>query len=144
MLALEVVAIPVADLDRSLEFYSKRCGFVVDVDYRPSASFQVIQLTPPGSRCSIHLVQAESSARLGGLYLVTDDLERERDKLMEAGVPVQAIRRKDVLATWAGGFAPGIDPERRNYASFADFADPDGNVWTIQERGYDGARTRTA
>jgi hypothetical protein len=70
------------------------------------------------------------------LYLVTTDLAADRDALVARGVPVGPIQHKDPIDTWAGGFADGLDPDRRDYASFADFADPDGNTWTLQERGY--------
>jgi catechol 2,3-dioxygenase-like lactoylglutathione lyase family enzyme len=136
VLALEVVPLPVTDVGRALAFYTEKLGFILDVDYRPNLDFRVVQLTPPGSACSVHLVAADSSNRLGNLCLVTDDLDAERTKLIDRGVDVSAIRHKHPLETWAGGWSAGLDPQRRNYASFADFADPDGNTWTLQERGY--------
>lgn len=136
MLTLEVIHIPVADVDRALQFYSENVGFSLDVDYQPNPGFRIAQLTPPGSACSIHLVASESKHRLQGLYLVTDDLVAECARLVRSGVEVSEIRRKDAVETWAGGFAPGVDPDHRNYASFADFTDPDGNVWTLQERNF--------
>ena len=139
MLALEVVPLPVADVDRALAFYTERLGFHLDVDYRPTAEFRVVQLTPPGSRCSIHLVAAGSAHRLQNLCLVTDDLEGVRSALLGRGVAVGAVRHKHPLETWSGGWSDGPDPQRRDYASFADFADPDGNTWTLQERGYRAA-----
>lgn len=135
-LALEVIPLPVTDIDRSLDFYAKQVGFVLDVDYQPTADFRVVQLTPSGSACSIQLVIASSTARIQGLYLVTDDLESTRADLLARGVVVGEPRHKDLIGTWAGGWSPGLDPQRRDYASFADFADPDGNTWTLQERGY--------
>ena len=69
-------------------------------------------------------------------YLVTPDLAAERDRLMAHGVAVGPVRHKDVVDTWEGSWSPGLDPQRRDYASFADFADPDGNTWILQERGY--------
>ena len=136
MLALEVVALPVADIDRALAFYTERAGFTLDVDYRPTADFRVVQLTPPGSACSVQLVAADSTSRVHNLYLVTTDLAAERAKLISRGVAVGEVRHKDPVETWAGGWTTGLDPQRRDYASFADFADPDGNTWTLQERGY--------
>jgi hypothetical protein len=68
------------------------------------------------------------------LYLVTPDVVAARQQLLDRGVAVSDIRHKDPVTRWAGGWAPGPDPERRDYASFADFADPDGNTWTLQER----------
>lgn len=136
MLALEVVPVSVTDIDRSLDFYTRQVGFALDVDYQPTADFRVVQLTPHGSACSIQLVTASSPARSQGLYLVTTDLERARADLVARGVTVGEPRHKDLIGTWAGGWSPGLDPQRRDYASFADFADPDGNTWTLQERGY--------
>jgi catechol 2,3-dioxygenase-like lactoylglutathione lyase family enzyme len=136
MLALEVVPLPVSDIDRALAFYTEQAGFTLDVDYRPSGDFRVVQLTPPGSACSVQLVIADSPCRVHNLYLVTTDLAGDRAKLIARGVAVGAVRRKDPVETWAGGWSAGLDPERRDYASFADFADPDGNTWTLQERGH--------
>ena len=135
-LALEVVSLPVADIDRALAFYIERAGFILDVDYHPTADFRVVQLTPPGSACSVQLVTADSPGRVHNLYLVTNDLAAERAKLIARGVAVSAVRHKNPIETWAGGWSTGLDPQRRDYASFADFADPDGNTWTLQERGH--------
>jgi len=135
-LSLEVVPLPVADVDRALAFYTERLGFVLDVDYRPTAEFRVVQLTPPGSACSVHLVTADSPGRVHDLHLVTTDLEAERARLIAVGVAVSPPRHKEPLESWTGGWSPGMDPRRRDYASFADFADPDGNTWTLQERGH--------
>jgi catechol 2,3-dioxygenase-like lactoylglutathione lyase family enzyme len=136
MLALEVVPLPVTNIDRALAFYTGQAGFVLDVDYRPTTDFRVVQLTPPGSACSVQLVKAYSPGRVHSLYLVTSDLAEAREKLIARGVAVGAIRHKDPGETWTGGWHEGLDPERRDYASFADFADPDGNTWTLQERGH--------
>jgi catechol 2,3-dioxygenase-like lactoylglutathione lyase family enzyme len=136
MLALEVVSLPVTDIDRALAFYTLKVGFILDVDYRPTAEFRVTQLTPPGSSCSVQLVAADTSARQHNLYLVTADLAAERSALISRGVAVGALRHKEPIDAWSGGWSPGLDPMRRDYASFADFADPDGNTWTLQERGY--------
>ena len=136
MLALEVVPLPVTDIDRTLAFYTEQAGFTLDVDYRPTADFRVVQLTPPGSACSVQLVMADSPGRVHNLYLVTTDLADARAKLIARGVAVGAIRHKDPVETWTGEWSTGLDPERRDYASFADFADPDGNTWILQERGH--------
>jgi catechol 2,3-dioxygenase-like lactoylglutathione lyase family enzyme len=138
MLALEVVPLPVTDIDRALAFYTERAGFILDVDYRPTSDFRVIQLTPPGSACSIQLVTADSPGGVRNLYLVTTDIADAREKLIARGAAVCAIRHKDPVETWAGGWSAGLDPRRRDYASFADFCDPDGNTWTLQERGHSG------
>ena len=136
MLTLEVVPLPVTDVDLALAFYTERVGFVLDVDYRPTPDFRVVQLTPPGSACSVHLVAARADNRLHSLCLVTSDLAAERARLVGRGVDVSAIRHKHPVETWAGAWTMGLDPQRRDYASFADFADPDGNTWTLQERGH--------
>ncbi len=136
MLALEVVSLPVTDIDRALAFYVEQAGFTLDVDYHPTAEFRVVQLTPPGSACSVQLVIADSPGRVHNLYLVTNDLAAERAKLIARGVAVGAVRHKDPVEKWVGGWSTGLDPQRRDYASFADFADPDGNTWTLQERGH--------
>src|SRR5262245_909451 len=79
MLALEVVPLPVTDIDRALAFYTEQAGFTLDVDYRPTADFRVVQLTPPGSACSVQLVMADSPGRVHNLYLVTTDLGRSSE-----------------------------------------------------------------
>jgi catechol 2,3-dioxygenase-like lactoylglutathione lyase family enzyme len=132
-LTLEVIPLPVTDIDRALAFYSEQVGFAVDVDYRPTADFRVVQLTPPGSACSVQLV-LDGSRRVRDLHLVTPDIAAARAELIARGVAVSEIRHKEPVETWAGGWSDGIDPQRRAYASFADFADPDGNTWTLQER----------
>ncbi|WP_036001782.1 VOC family protein [Paraburkholderia caribensis] len=136
MLALEVVLVPVSDVDRALKFYLETVGFGLDVDYHPTDDFRVVQLTPPGSACSIQLTLSESPGRLKNAYLVTDNLAATCAHLSERGVKVDSVRYKDNLDSWSGGWSPGLDPYRRDYASFAEFCDPDGNVWILQERGY--------
>jgi catechol 2,3-dioxygenase-like lactoylglutathione lyase family enzyme len=136
MLALEVVPVPVTDVERALAFYIEQVGFKLDVDYQPTAEFRVVQLTPVGSACSIQLVLADSPAPMHNLYLVSPDVATERDVLIGRGVAVSEIRHKDPIEGWAGGWTAGLDPQRHDYASVADFADPDGNSWTLQERGH--------
>jgi catechol 2,3-dioxygenase-like lactoylglutathione lyase family enzyme len=138
MFALEVIPIPVSDVDHALKFYTEQVGFALDIDYRPTPGFRVVQLTPSGSACSIHLTNSASAARLQGLVLVTSDIAAAREVLIGRGVKVSYIRHKTPLETWSGEFEAGLDTGRRDYASFADFADPDGNGWTLQERGYSG------
>ena len=137
---LEVVILPVSDPDKSLEFYRDRLGFALDVDYAPTPDFRVVQLTPPGSSTSIQFGVGLTDARPGsarGLYLVVDDVTAVRDELVDHGVGVTSIRHKDVDGgQWRGRFRPGVDPRRTDYASFADFSDPDGNTWVLQERGH--------
>ena len=101
--------------------------------------FRVVQLTPPGSSCSIQIGNALTDAPVGSLhnvYLVVTNLEAARSRLLERGVHVSEIRHKMPIGAWDRGFARGLDPGRGDYASFADFSDPDGNSWVLQERGY--------
>lgn len=136
---LEVMILPVSDPDQSLRFYRDQVGFDLDVDYAPSEDFRVIQLTPQGSSTSIQFGVGLTDLPVGsvrGLYLVVTDIEASRQELQDRGVAVSEIRHKDADGGWCGAFLPGIDPDRTDYASFADFADPDGNAWLLQERGY--------
>jgi catechol 2,3-dioxygenase-like lactoylglutathione lyase family enzyme len=135
------VILPVADVDRALAFYTEKAGFTLDVDYAPNDEFRVAQLTPPGSSCSIQIGVDLNDAAPGsmrGIYAVVEDLEGFRGKLLERGVDVGDIRHKAGLPDWRGDWEPGLDPNRSDYASFADFRDPDGNVWVLQERGFRG------
>lgn len=135
----EVVILPVSDPDSSLRFYRDQVGFDLDVDYAPTPAFRVIQLTPEGASSSIQFGIGLTDAAAGsvrGLYLVVPDIATCRRELMDRGVDVGEIRHKDTEGGgWRGGFLPGLDPERADYASFADFRDPDGNTWVLQERG---------
>jgi catechol 2,3-dioxygenase-like lactoylglutathione lyase family enzyme len=139
---LEVVILPVSHPDKSLDFYRDKLGFALDVDYTPAPDFRVVQLTPEGSSTSIQFGVGLTEADPGsvrGLYLVVDDIATVRDDLVDRGVGVSSIRHKDVdSGQWRGRFHLGVDPQRSDYASFADFSDPDGNAWTIQERGHRG------
>src|SRR6266487_2332340 len=132
-LKLELVLIPVSDVDKAKAFYAEKLGFNLDVDHRPNEEFRVVQLTPPGSACSIAIGKGITDAAPGsykGTHLVVSDIEVVRDQLRERGVDVSEIRHLE-----PGGWVPGPDPERRDYSSFADFSDPDGNTWILQERG---------
>jgi catechol 2,3-dioxygenase-like lactoylglutathione lyase family enzyme len=136
---LEVIILPVADPEESLRFYRDKVGFDLDVDYAPARGFRVIQLTPQGSSTSIQFGVGLTDAPPGsvsGLYLVVTDIEASRCELTDHGVPVSEIRHKETEGGWRGGFLTGTDPNRADYASFADFCDPDGNAWVLQERGY--------
>ena len=136
---VQVLTLAVSDVERAKAFYTERVGFALDVDYHPAPGFRVVQLTPPGSACSIQFGIGLTDAAAGSTrttYLVVTDIEAARRELAERGVPVGPIRHKDPVAAWAGGFAPGVDPERRDYASLAEFADDDGNTWVLQEIGH--------
>jgi catechol 2,3-dioxygenase-like lactoylglutathione lyase family enzyme len=144
---IEVLILPVGDVDRALAFYSEKAGFTLDVDYRPSDDFRVVQLTPPGSACSIQIGVGLTDAAPGsirGIQIVVEDLRAARDELLERGVDVEEIRHKSPRGDWQGGWERGLDPERADYASFADFADPDRNQWVLQERRAPSAASRRA
>ena len=128
---LELVLVPVADVDRAKTFYSDKIGFKVDVDHRAGDDFRVVQLTPPGSACSISIGTGITKAAPGsvqGLHLVVSDIEAARAELVERGVEVGEIFHFE-----SGQQAPGPDPERRDYGSYLGFSDPDGNGWVVQE-----------
>ena len=145
-LSIEVITLPVSDVERALRFYVDQVGFTLDVDYSPNDAFRVVQLTPPGSNCSIQLGKGLTDALVGSVrnvHLVVTNLEAARSRLLERGVGVGEIRHKTPVGVWDGGFAPGLDPARGDYASFANFSDPDGNTWVLQERGYRTAAAAT-
>ena len=135
---LEVVVVPVSDVDRAKDFYEK-LGWRLDADFSGDEGFRVVQLTPPGSACSIIFGSGITSAAPGsvdGLQLVVSDIEKGRAELVALGVEVS-----DVFHDTGGVFhhagtaarAPGPAPEHKTYGSFASFADPDGNGWYLQE-----------
>ena len=126
---LELIVIPVTDMDRAKAFYSERVGFAVDVDHRAGEDFRVIQLTPPGSACSVTLMRnAERAGAVQGLHLVVEDIEAAVADLATRGVEVS-----DPFHFGERGQTPGLDPQRRSHGSFASFNDPDGNGWLLQE-----------
>ena len=130
---LEVVLLPVSDVDRAKDFYVEKCGFALDVDHRPSDDLRVVQITPPGSACSLTIGIGLTDAAPGsyrGTHLVVADIEAARAELVGRGVAVSEIRHMS-----PDGWQPGRDPERHDYNSFADFSDPDGNTWVLQEAG---------
>jgi catechol 2,3-dioxygenase-like lactoylglutathione lyase family enzyme len=130
---LELVLIPVSDVDRAKAFYTEQVGFALDVDTTPTEGFRVVQLTPPGSACSITIGTGLTDAAPGsyrGTHLVVGDIEAARAELAGRGVEVSEIRHFDRAA---GEWKPGPDPSHADYNSFADFRDPDGNSWVLQE-----------
>ena len=132
-LKLELVLVPVSDVDRAKAFYTEKLGFSLDVDHQPSDDFRVVQMTPPGSACSITIGVGLTDATPGsyrGTHLVVTDIVAAREALAARGVEVSEVRHFD---RDAGEWKPGPDPGRGKYASFADFADPDGNTWVLQE-----------
>lgn len=129
---LEVVAIPVSDIDRAKRFYGD-LGWRLDGDFIVGDTFRAVQFTPPGSSCSIHFGNSITPAEPGsarGLFLVVSDIEAARADLIDRGVAVS-----DVFHIAGPGKPPmsGRDPERHSYASYASFSDPDGNGWLLQE-----------
>ena len=140
---LEVIVIPVADVDRAKRFYAD-LGWRLDADFAAGDDWRVIQFTPPGSDCSVIFGKNVTSAAPGsaqGLYLVVSDIEAARDALRDRGVRVSEVFH-DTGGVFAGPDEPylfgrlrvgGRDPERRSYHSYASFSDPDGNGWLFQE-----------
>ena len=138
---LEVVIVPVSDVGRAKDFY-KRLGFREDIDYDSGKGFRVVQLTPPGSGCSIIFGKGVTAAQPGSidrLVLAVYDIDAGRNELRSHGVEVSDVFH-DAGGGLAAGFyagtearAPGQDPQGRSYASYASFSDPDGNVWLLQE-----------
>jgi catechol 2,3-dioxygenase-like lactoylglutathione lyase family enzyme len=131
---LELVLLPVSDVDRAKAFYVEKAGFNLDVDHRAGDQFRVVQLTPPGSACSITFGIGITDATPGsvrGTHLVVTDIEAARAELVGRGLEVSEVRHME-----ASGWVPGPDPKRSDFNSFADFSDPDGNTWVLQERGH--------
>jgi len=127
---LELVVIPVSDVDRAKSFYEK-AGFSVDVDHRAGDAFRVVQLTPPGSACSVTIGTGLTQAAPGtyqGLHLVVTDIEAARAELLGRDVAVS-----EPFHFGADGQTPGLHPERTDYGTYLSFSDPDGNGWLVQE-----------
>jgi catechol 2,3-dioxygenase-like lactoylglutathione lyase family enzyme len=126
---LEVVAIPVTDLERAKRFYTD-LGWRLDADFAVNDGWRAIQFTPPGSSCSIHFGKADASGPVRGLFLIVSDIEAARADLVDRGIEVGQVFHR------AGPAQPaidGVDPEHHSYASFVSFSDPDGNSWLLQE-----------
>jgi catechol 2,3-dioxygenase-like lactoylglutathione lyase family enzyme len=128
---IELLLIPVSDVDQAKAFYTEQVGFNLDVDHRAGDNFRVVQMTPPGSACSIAVGMGITDGAPGstrGTHLIVSDIVAARDELTGRGVKVSDVRHMD-----AGEWKPGPHPEHSDYSSFADFADPDGNTWVLQE-----------
>ena len=140
---LEIVVIPVTDVDRAKQFYEK-LGWRLDADFPAGDDFRVIQFTPPGSACSVIFGKNVTAATPGsaqGLYLIVSDIESARDELRGRGVAISEVFHdagdvhagKDEPYLFGRSRVRGLDPEHRSYRSFASFRDPDGNGWLLQE-----------
>jgi catechol 2,3-dioxygenase-like lactoylglutathione lyase family enzyme len=131
---LELVVVPVTDVDRAKAFYADKMGFTVDVDHAPNEHFRVVQLTPPGSACSITIGTGLSKSEPGsyqGLHLVVTDIEAARALLVERGVDAS-----EPFHFGPEGQVEGVDPTHQDYGSFLSINDPDGNGWLVQEVKY--------
>ena len=129
---LEVVVIPVADVDRAKDFYGK-LGWRLDADFVVSEAFRAVQFTPPGSPCSIHFGKGVTPAVPGSfknLYLVVSDMEAARRDLIGRGADVSPAFH---FTGFGAPPSPGPDPNGGTYMTFASFSDPDGNTWLLQE-----------
>ena len=137
---LEVVVIPVSDVDRAKEFYGK-LGWRLDADFPFDNGFRVVQFTPPGSGCSIQFGSKITSATPGsaqGIYLIVTDVQRARDELASHGVDVSDVFHPETPGAQfqtddRSGRVTGPAPDHASYSSFATFSDPDGNGWLLQE-----------
>lgn len=135
---LEVVVLPVADVDRAKNFY-KELGWREDADFATAEDFRVVQLTPPGSPCSVIFGTGITSAAPGsaqGMQLIVTDINAARAELAGRGVEVSEVfHDAGGVFHHAGTQAriPGLAPDRQSYGSFASFSDPDGNGWFLQE-----------
>jgi catechol 2,3-dioxygenase-like lactoylglutathione lyase family enzyme len=127
---LEVITLPVSDVDRAKTFY-EGLGWRVDIDFEPAPGVRVVQLTPTGSGCSIAFGENFTKAEPGSverLEVAVYDIEAARDDLINRGVEVGELYHRG-----EGGNLPGPDPDRTSYNSYAEFSDPDGNGWVLQE-----------
>jgi catechol 2,3-dioxygenase-like lactoylglutathione lyase family enzyme len=134
---LEVVVIPVSDVSRAKRFYES-LGWRLDADFSNAEGWRAVQLTPPGSPCSVMFGKGITTAAPGsvqGLLLIVDDIGAARAELLKDGVDVSEVFHFEVglHVTGTNGRAPGADPEGASYRSFASFNDPDGNGWLLQE-----------
>jgi catechol 2,3-dioxygenase-like lactoylglutathione lyase family enzyme len=130
---LELIVVPVSDVDRAKAFYIERAGFKLDVDHSAGEDFRVVQLTPPGSACSIALMKnIDAAGSAQGLQLVVSDIDVARTELSDRGLDAGTPFHFDFET---GAQRSGPDPKRSDYNSFLTFNDPDGNRWMIQEVG---------
>ena len=126
---LELIVLPVSDVDRAKAFYLEKAGFDLLVDHSAGEDFRVVQLVPPGSACAIAIMRNTATpGSVQGLHLVVSDIDAARAELVARGADVSEIFHFE-----SGGQMPGPDPQRASYNSFLSFSDPDGNGWLVQE-----------
>jgi catechol 2,3-dioxygenase-like lactoylglutathione lyase family enzyme len=128
---LELIVVPVTDVDRAKAFYLDQLGFELEVDTTMGPDFRVVQLTPKGSACSIAIgtgISQMAPGSLHGLHLCVEDIEAARAELVERDVDAS-----EPFHFGEAGQTTGLDPERRSYSTFVTLHDPDGNTWLIQE-----------
>jgi catechol 2,3-dioxygenase-like lactoylglutathione lyase family enzyme len=128
---LEVITIPVSDADRAKEFY-EGLGWRLDADFSDGGD-RAVQLTPPGSQCSIHLGKNARPGSAQGLFLIVSDIQAARDDLVRRGVEVSELFHYAAGPAPFGGQVSGLAPDHLSYGSYATFSDPDGNGWLLQE-----------
>ena len=126
---LELIILPVTDVDRAKAFYMDQAGFRLDVDHSAGGDFRIVQLTPPGSACSVTLMRnPDAAGSVQGLHLIVTDIDAARAELTGRGVDAS-----EVFHFGPQGQTPGPDPQRGSYNSFVSFSDPDGNGFLVQE-----------
>ena len=128
---LEVVSVPVTDQDRAMDFYANKVGFAVDIDHRINDDVRLVQLTPPGSACSIHLQtpgMGMEPGTLSNVFLVVHDLRAARARLAERGVDVTGFQVFD-----EGSYRDAHEDENLDFVGCVFFSDPDGNRWCVQQ-----------
>ncbi len=129
---LELIVVPVSDMDRAKDFYTGRLGWTLIADHRAGEDFRVIQVLPPGSACAVALMRNPSAAgSLQGLHLVVSDIDAARAELVN-----REVAASELFHIEDGSQTPGPDRDRRDYSTFMTFTDPDGTGWMVQEVGH--------
>ena len=134
---IELILLPVSDVDRAKQFYVDTCGFEVIVDHAPNEHFRIVQCQPSGSSCSIGFgigLQLDTEpGSVRGIHVMVSDVVAAREELAARGVEIDPV----IHFNADGTSGEGPQPDRADYGSFAHFRDPDGNSWLLQERGYE-------
>jgi len=135
---IELILLPVSDVDRAKEFYVEKCGFELVIDHAPNEHFRIVQCQPSGSACAVGFgvgIQLDTPpGSVRGLHVMVTDIVAAREDLIARGVDVEPVIHFDPDGT----SGEGPHPERGDYGSFASLEDPDGNSWLLQERGFAG------